>query len=86
MFLGIGRGNDGKFYDGTLLYWIEKLSKNKDRIINANIEVRIPSNVNLTKDNCKIIIFDGICDATKQSSLKNLPKKYYDKYNIEHIK
>lgn len=32
------------------------------------------------------IIFDGICDATKQSSLKNLPKKYYDKYNIEHIK
>ena len=86
MFLGIGRGNDGKLYDGTLIYWIEKLSKNKDRIINANIEVRIPSNVNLTKDNCKIIIFDGICDATKQSSLKNLPKKYYDKYNIEHIK
>lgn len=85
MFRGIGRGNDGKLYDGTLIHWIEKLSKNKDRIINANIEVRIPSNVNLTKDNCKIIIFDGICDATKQTSIKNLPKKYYNKYNIEHM-
>ena len=86
MFFGKAGGREENFNGDTLFFGFEKLSKNKDRIINANIEVRIPSNVNLTKDNCKIIIFDGICDATKQSSLKNLPKKYYDKYNIEHIK
>ena len=57
----------------------------KNRIINANIEIRIPCNVELNKENCKIIIFNGICDATQQSSLKSLPKKYYDKYNIQHI-
>lgn len=77
--------NDNDYYDGSLIYWIDQLAKNKKRIINANIEIRIASDIMLNKDNCKIIIFNGICEATKQNSLINLPKKYYEKYNIEHI-
>lgn len=75
-----------KYTDGSIGIWIDDLLKSKNRIINANIEIRIASNVEINKDNCKIIIFDGICDATKQESLKKLPNKYYKQYNIEHIK
>ena len=74
-----------KYTDGSLGIWLDNLLKNKNRIINANIEIRIPCNVELNKENCKIILFNGICDATQQSSLKTLPKKYYDTYNIQHI-
>ncbi len=77
---------NGKYTNGSIGIWLDDLSKSKSRIINANIEIRIASNVELNKDNCKIIIFDGICDATKQSALKKLPAKYYKQYNIEHIK
>ena len=77
--------DNGKYTDGSLGIWLDEILKSKNRIINANIEIRIPCNVELNKENCKIIIFNGICDATKQSSLKSLPKKYYDKYNIQHI-
>ena len=77
--------DNGKYIDGSLGIWLDNLLKSKNRIINANIEIRIPCNVELNKENCKIIIFNGICDATQQSSLKSLPKKYYDKYNIQHI-
>lgn len=78
--------NNGKYTDGSIGIWIDNLLKSKSRIINADIEIRIASNVEINKDNCKIIIFDGICDATKQESLKKLPAKYYKQYNIEHIK
>lgn len=77
--------DNGKYTDGSLGIWLDNLLKNKNRIINANIEIRIPCNVELNKENCKIILFNGICDATQQSSLKTLPKKYYDTYNIQHI-
>lgn len=85
MFWGKGYGADGKIYDGTLIRWIDELTKNKNRIINADIEIRIASNVKINKENCKIIIFDGICEATEQTDLNDLPDKYYKKYNIEHI-
>lgn len=77
--------DNGKYIDGSLGIWIDDLLQSKKRIVNANIEIRIPCNVELNKENCKIIIFNGICDATNQSDLKSLPKKYYDKYNIQHI-
>ena len=80
------RQENGKYTDGSLGIWLDCLLKSKSRIVNANIEIRIASNVELNKDNCKIIIFDGICEATKQESLKKLPDKYYKLYNIEHIK
>lgn len=80
------QSQSGEYFDGQLMTWIDDLMNNKKtRIVNANIEIRIGSNVELNKENCKIIIFDGICDATNQSSLKKLPAKYYKKYNIEHI-
>jgi len=75
----------GKYTDGSIGIWLDELLKSKNRIINANVEIRIPCNVKLNKENCKIIIFNGICDATKQSGLKQLPKKYYDQYNIQYI-
>lgn len=77
---------EDKYYDGTLLMWVDKLLKNANKIVNADIEIRIPSNVEINKDNCRILIFDGLCEATKQEYLTRLPKKYYDMYNIEHIK
>ncbi len=78
--------NDNDYYDGSLIKWIDQLSKSKNRIIRANIEIRVGADIKLNKENCKIIIFDGICKATNQTYLLNLPKKYYQKYNIEHIK
>ena len=78
--------DNGKYNDPDLIRWIEHLLESKSKIVNANIEIRIGSNVELNKENCKIIIFDGICEATKQESLSKLPKKYYEKYNIEHMK
>lgn len=87
LFMGWRRKNEkGKYVDHDLMLWIDCLLKNPKKIVNANIEIRIGSNVEINKDNCKIIIFDGICEATKQESLINLPKKYETKYNIEHIK
>ena len=77
--------NDNDYYDGSLIKWIDQLSKSKNRIIRANIEIRVGADIKLNKENCKIIIFNGICDATKQSELKQLSKKYYDQYNIQHI-
>ena len=77
--------SNGKYISGALGIWLDDLLKSKNRIINANIEIRIPCNVELNKENCKIIIFNGICDATKQSGLRKLPNKYYDQYNIQHI-
>ena len=86
LFTGYRRKNEkGKYVDHDLMLWIDCLLKNPKKIVNANIEIRIGSNVELNKENCKIIIFNGICDATKQSDLKSLPKKYYDKYNIQHM-
>lgn len=79
------RQDNGLYTDNDLIKWIEDLLESKSKIVNAKIEIRISSNVELNKDNCKIIIFNGICDATNQSSLKTLPKKYYEKYNIQHI-
>ena len=76
---------DKKYYSADLIKWIDQLARSKNRIINAKIEIRIPYDIKLDKDNCKIIIFNGICDATRQICLKKLPKKYYEKYNIEHI-
>lgn len=84
-FLGSGIARNNKKVDGSLVRWLDELMSKKDRIVNMDIEIRIASPVELTKDNCTIKIFNGICDATKQSSLKSLPKKYYNKYNIEHI-
>jgi hypothetical protein len=84
-FLGSGIARNNKKVDGSLIRWLDKLMSKKDRIVNMDIEIRIASPVELTKDNCTIKIFNGICDATKQSALKSLPKKYYNKYNIEHI-
>lgn len=75
--------NNEKFIDATLLYWVDALMRKKDRIINGNVEIRIPANVEINKENCKIIIFDGIAEAIKQNTA--LPKKYYNQYNIEHI-
>lgn len=77
--------DNGKYTDGSLGIWLDDLLNSKNRIVNADIEIRIPCNVEINKENCKIIIFNGICDATKQSGLKSLPKKYYDKYNIQHV-
>ena len=86
-FIGYRAQQDsGKYNDPDLIRWIEHLLESKSKIVNANIEIRIGSNVELNKENCKIIIFDGICEATKQESLSKLPKKYYNLYNIEHIK
>ena len=84
-FLGAGIARNNKKVDGSLVRWLDELMSKKDRIVNMDIEIRIASPVELTKDNCVIKIFNGICDATKQSALKALPKKYYNKYNIEHI-
>lgn len=84
-FLGKYYFKDNSIGDGTLLIWLDALMKNKKRIVNMDIEIRIASPVLLNKDNCKIKIFTGICEATKQEGLRKLPKKYYDKYNIEYI-
>ena len=87
IFLGRGVLNDGSRtkVDGSLLRWLDELMENKQRIVNMNIEIRIASPIKLNKDNCKIKIFSGICEATKQESLLKLPKKYHDKYSIEYI-
>lgn len=87
IFLSRGVLNDGSRtkVDGSLLRWLDELMENKQRIINMDIEIRIASPIKLNKDNCKIKIFSGICEATKQESLLKLPKKYYDKYSIEYI-
>ena len=87
IFLGRGVLNDGSNakVDGSLLRWLDELMENKQRIVNMDIEIRIASPIVLNKDNCKIKIFSGICEATKQESLLKLPKKYYDKYVIEYI-
>lgn len=84
-FLGKGILRNNKKADGSLVRWLDELMSKKDRIVNMDIEIRIASPVELTKDNCVIKIFNGICDATKQTAIKALPKKYYEKYNIEHI-
>ena len=84
-FLGKYYFKDNTIGDGSLLVWLDALMKNKKRIVNMDIEIRIASPVLLNKDNCKIKIFTGICEATKQEGLRKLPKKYYDKYNIEYI-
>ena len=70
--------------DATLLFWMDSLMENKDRIINGDVEIRIPANVEINKENCKIIIFDGIAEAIKQNT--ELSEKYYKQYNIEHLK
>ena len=87
IFLGKGVLNDGSNAktDGSLLRWLDELMENKQRIVNMDIEIRIASPILLNKDNCKIKIFSGICEATKQESLLKLPKKYHDKYVIEYI-
>lgn len=87
IFLSRGVLNDGSRtkVDGSLLRWLDELMENKQRIINMDIEIRIASPIKLNKDNCKIKIFSGICEATKQESLLKLPKKYHDKYSIEYI-
>ena len=81
-----GQLKNGKYADGTMIWWIDALMKSKKKIVNANIEIRIPANVELNSENCKIIIFDGICEAIDAKRLLNLPKKYDKLYNIEHIK
>lgn len=78
--------SDGVYEDTQLMLWIEYIQENPNKLFNTDIEIRIPANVELNKENCKIIIFDGICEATEQEYLINLPKKYYEKYNIEHVK
>jgi hypothetical protein len=87
IFLGRGVLNDGSNAktDGSLLRWLDELMENKQRIVNMGIEIRIASPVLLNKDNCKIKIFSGICEATQQESLLKLPKKYHNKYVIEYI-
>jgi hypothetical protein len=87
IFLGRGVINDGSNAktDGSLLRWLDELMENKQRIVNMGIEIRIASPVLLNKDNCKIKIFSGICEATQQESLLKLPKKYHNKYVIEYI-
>lgn len=75
-----------KDYSWNILFWLNDIMKNKDKIKKGDLEIRIASDVKIDKDNCKIIIFDGMCNATKQKKLKKLPAKYYEKYNIEHIK
>ena len=87
IFLGKGVLNDGSNAktDGSLLRWLDELMENKQRIVNMDIEIRIASPILLNKDNCKIKIFSGICEATKQESLLKLPKKYHNKYVIEYI-
>ena len=76
--------NNNIYGDATLLFWMDSLMENKDRIINGDVEIRIPANVEINKENCKIIIFDGIAEAIKQKT--ELPQKYYKQYNIEHLK
>ena len=76
----------GKGYDADIIRWIDTLARSKKRFVNPKIEIRIPTDIKLNKENCKIIIFDGIAETTNQMYLLNLPKKYYQKYNIEHIK
>ncbi|MCH5167922.1 MAG: hypothetical protein J1F35_08595 [Erysipelotrichales bacterium] len=73
-----------KYEDATLLFWIDRIMSNRNRITNGDIEIRIPAEVEINKENCKIIIFDGIAEAIKQNP--KLPQKYYKEYNIEHIK
>jgi hypothetical protein len=87
IFLGRGVLNDGSNTktDGSLLRWLDELMENKQRIVNMDIEIRIASPILLNKDNCKIKIFSGICEATQQESLLKLPKKYHNKYVIEYI-
>ena len=75
----------GKGYDADIIRWIDTLARSKKRFVNPKIEIRIPTDIKLNKENCKIIIFDGIAETTNQSGLKKLPKKYYVQYNIQHI-
>lgn len=74
-----------EWYDGSLIGWIDKLAESKNRIINADIEIRVGSDIKLDKENCKIVIFKGLCNATKQKSLLKFVKKYESKYNIQYV-
>lgn len=86
---------DGDYFDDEktrtvnweMFNWLNDIIKEKSRIINnANLEIRIASNINIDKNNCVIKIFDGLCNGSKQKKLTKLPKEYYEKYKIKHIK
>lgn len=70
---------------GRLLQLLFTLSKTKSRNIYADLEIRIEDNIELNSNNCKIIIFDGICEGTKQKNIIKEVDKYANTYNIQHI-
>ena len=53
--------------------------------INGHNEVRIEADIELNKENCKIIIFKGLCNVTNQLQVIDTAEKYKEKYNIEII-
>lgn len=67
-----------------LLQLLIRLSSTKSRNIYGDLEIRIEDDVKLN-NNCKIIIFDGICEGTKQKHIINAVDKYANIFNIQHI-